>query len=330
MPRWREQQIIQKHLTEPAGDAASPAPDVVAFGILVADVITRPVERLPPAGTLGLVDSLVLRGGGCGLNTSSALVRLGLRAAVLGKVGADPFGDFLLGLLANRGVGQGGVLRDPAVPTSASVALVDSTGERTFLHLKGANAAVRADEFGEAPFAGRALHIAGALVLDALDGEPTATLLAEARRRGLHTSLDTVFDDSGRWQRILLALPHCDLVTPGLEEAKAITGEADPLHAANRLCELGATVATVTLGPDGCAVSGLGHVPGYRVAAVDSTGAGDAFAAGFLYGRLASWTLERCARFANAAGALATTAVGAFEGVGDISETLRLAGLEPT
>jgi sugar/nucleoside kinase (ribokinase family) len=305
---------------------SEPVVDVVCLGILVADVIARPVDDLPKMGTLGLVDSITLRGGGCALNTSSALARLGLRAAALGKVGADTFGDFVLGLLAERNVADGGILRDP-IPTSATVALVDSGGERTFLHQKGANAAVRAEELGEAPFAGRALHIAGSLVLDALDGEPTAALLSEARRRGLHTSLDTVFDGTGRWERVLPALPHCDLVTPGLDEARAITGENDPLRAADRLCELGATVAVVTLGPDGCAVAGLGTCPGCRVDVIDGTGAGDAFTAAFLYGRLASRSLEWCARFANAAGALATTAVGAFDGVGNLSTTLRLAGL---
>ena len=87
-------------------------------------------------------------------------------------------------------------------------------------------------------------------------------------------------------------------------------------------------VAAVTLGPDGCYVAGEGfdgHVPGFEVEAVDGTGAGDAFAAGFLYGLLAEWPLELCARFANAAGALATTALGAFEGVGDLDRTLDVA-----
>jgi sugar/nucleoside kinase (ribokinase family) len=183
---------------------------------------------------------------------------------------------------------------------------------------------LRADELGDLPFAGRALHVAGALVLEGLDGEPTALLLAEARRRGIQTSVDTVFDAEGRWERLLPSLPHCDLVTPGLAEAQGITGEREPARAAARLRELGARVAAVTLGPDGCYVAGDdfdGHVPGIEVEAVDGTGAGDAFAAGFLYGLLAGWPLERCARFANAAGALATTALGAFEGVGDLDET---------
>src|SRR2546423_581544 len=226
----------------------APQCDVVCLGILVADVIVQPVARLPEPGTLGFVDAIELRGGGCALNTSSALARLGLRSAALGKVGRDTFGDFVLRLLDERGVEAGGVLRDPDHPTSASVALVDPAGERTFLHVRGANAALRADELGERPFAGRALHVAGALVLDALDGEPAAGLLAEARRRGIRTSVDPVFDPDGRWERLLPMLPHCDLVTPGLAEARGITGEAHPARAAARLRGLGAGAAAVTPG----------------------------------------------------------------------------------
>jgi sugar/nucleoside kinase (ribokinase family) len=303
--------------------------DVVCLGIVVADVVVRPIDAQPQSGTLTLVDSIVLRAGGCAVSTSSALARLGLRSAVLGKTGVDAFGDFLVRVVAERGVDGSGIVQDPAVPTSASVVLVDSKGERTFLHTVGASGAVRAGELGDAPFRGRALHIAGALVLEELDGEPTAAILAEARRRGLHTSLDTVFDESGRWSRILVSLPHCDLVTPGIAEAQGITGENDPSRAARALHELGAGTAAVTLGGAGCHVCAAdfdGYVEAPAVHAVDGTGAGDAFAGGFLYGRLAGWPTERCARFANAAGALATTAVGAFEGVGDLQQTLELAG----
>jgi sugar/nucleoside kinase (ribokinase family) len=257
-------------------------------------------------------------------------VRLGLGAAAVGKVGSDAFGEFLLRVVAERGVDGSGIIRDPTVPTSATVVLVDSKGERTFLHTTGASDAVRAGELAESVFAARALHVAGALVLGELDGRPTTALLAEARARGLHTSLDTVFDASGRWERALGALPHCDLVTPGLAEAERITGEQGAARAARRLHELGARAAAVTLGADGCRVCAddfEGDVPAVAVDAVDGTGAGDAFAAGFLYGRLAGWATEACARFANAAGALATTAIGAFEGVGDLEQTLALAGM---
>ena len=84
------------------------------------------------------------------------------------------------------------------------------------------------------------------------------------------------------------------------------------------------------LGPDGCYVAGAefeGEVPAFPVRAVDGTGAGDAFVAGMLYGRLAGWPLADAARLANAAGALATTAVGATEGLLDLDGILAFAGL---
>jgi sugar/nucleoside kinase (ribokinase family) len=304
------------------------APDVVCLGILVADVIARPVDDLPPRGSLAAVEEIDLRGGGCALNTASALVKLGLRAAVAGKVGTDPFGDFLLGVAGERGVDRSAVIRDPGSPTSATVVLVAPDGDRTFLHLTGANGRLQADELDhDRLFAGRALHIGGALVMERLDGEPLARILAKAKARGLVTSLDTVWDPSGRWERVLPALPHVDLAAPSLAEAQAITGEEDATRAAERLHEYGATEVVLKLGSDGCFVRGHGRIEPVPVDAVDGTGAGDAFAAGLLYGRLMGWPLDRAARLANAAGALATTAVGAGEGVRGLDETLDVAGL---
>lgn len=305
--------------------------DVVCLGILVADAIARPVGELPDRGSLGLVDDISLHGGGCALNTASALVRLGLSAGVAGKVGDDALGAFIVALLDGRGVDRRGVLTDPAVGTSASVVLVDSSGERTFLHLPGASASVRAEELDRSYlFSGRGLHLAGALVMELLDGEPGADLLAEARSRGLLTSLDTVWDATGRWERVLPALPHVDLFAPSLPEARAITGEEEPATIASWLRERGVGTVVLKCGAAGCYASGEGFegaVEAVQVDEVDGTGAGDAFVAGLLYGRLAGWPLERSARFANAVGALATTAVGGVEGVRGLEETLALAGL---
>jgi len=306
-------------------------PDVVCLGLLVADVIARPVERLPPRGTVKLVDEITLRGGGCALNTATGLARFGVSVGVVGKVGADLFGDFLLGLLDDRGIDRRGVLRDPEAPTATSVVLDDSSGEQTFLHFPGADGALGADELDfDLLCSGRSLHVAGALVMPSLDGTPTAALLAEARERGLSTSLDTAFDATGGWARVEPCLPHLDLFAAGWAEAQAVSGEPDPERAAAWLRGRGAAAAAIKLGAEGCYVAGEGfegYVPPVPVQAVDGTGAGDAFVAGLLYGRLGGWPLERAARLGNAAGALAASAVGATDGLRGLEETLAFAGL---
>lgn len=304
--------------------------DVVCLGILVADVIARPVEELPH-GAVALMDEVSLHGGGCALNTATGLARLGLSVAVVGKVGEDTFGEYVLSLLDERGLETRGIVRDPEVPTSATVVLVDGAGERSFLHVPGANGTLRADELdADHLYGGRALHVAGALVMPALDGAPTAEVLAEARRQGIHTSLDTVYDATGRWERLEPCLSHLDLLTASLPEAQGISGEREPAAAAAWCRERGVREVALTLGPRGCYVAGdefQGELPAIPVDAVDGTGAGDAFAAGLLFGRLTGRSLADAARLANAVGALATTAVGATEGLLDLDETLALAGL---
>jgi sugar/nucleoside kinase (ribokinase family) len=306
--------------------------DVVCLGIVVADVIARPVDDVPPAGSLAIVDAITVEGGGCALNSASVLVKLGLRAAVMGKVGVDPFGDVLITLMDERGVGRAGVLRDAGVPTSSTIVLVDSAGERTFLHVPGANGALGIDELDPGSlYAGRALHFAGALVMERLDGEPFARLAAEAQRRGIFTSLDTVWDATGRWSRLEPCLPHLDLATPSLAEGQALSGEREPERVAAWLHERGVREVALTMGSEGCYASCDGfeaYVEAPAVEVVDGTGAGDAFAAGVLYGKLAGWPLEASVRLGCAAGAMATTAVGATEGVRGLAELLALAGLD--
>ncbi len=306
--------------------------DVVCLGILVADAIARPVDELPARGSIALMEEIALRAGGCAINTATVLRRLGLASAVVGKVGGDPFGDFLLGVLDERDVDRRGVLRDHAVATSASLVLVGSDGERTFLHLKGANGRLGPNELDRSLlFAGRALHVAGSLLLTELDGAPTASLLAEARSRGLLTSLDVVFDATGCWELVLPSLPHVDLFCPSLSEARAISSEERPADVAAWLRSRGVREVVLTMGGAGCYAAGQdfeGQIDAVPARAVDGTGAGDAFAAGLLYGRLAGWDLEHSARLANAAGALATTTVGASDSPHGLAETLALAGLE--
>src|SRR5579872_6393102 len=111
--------------------------EIACLGILVADLLGRPIDSLPPRGRLGLVENMTLHIGGCASNTAIDLARLGVHTAVLGKVGTDGLGDFVVATLARDGLDTRAVVRDPRVNTSATMVLVGADGERTFLHYLG-------------------------------------------------------------------------------------------------------------------------------------------------------------------------------------------------
>ncbi|MCC6728003.1 MAG: sugar kinase [Chthonomonadales bacterium] len=301
-------------------------PDIACLGILVADLLGRPIDSLPPRGRLGLVEEMTLHIGGCASNTGIDLVRLGVPTAVLGKVGGDGLGDFVVATLERDGIDTRGVVRDGNVGTSASMVLVASDGERTFLHHLGGNARyTEAEVRWEVVEGCRLLHVAGALVMPALDGGPMAAVLRRARERGLLTSLDTVWDATGAWMRTLgPCLPYADYFLPSLSEARELTGRCAPREVAAALRDAGVGTVGLKLGTNGCYVAsaeGDLAVPAFRVEAVDGTGSGDAWDAGFLTGVLRGWDIERAARFANAVGALCVTAMGATAGVVSMEET---------
>ena len=301
---------------------------IVCLGILVADVVGRPMHSVPEPGRLVLVDDMGLYTGGCAVNAATALVKFGLPVEVIGKVGADPFGDYLVEVMQERGIGTKGVKRDQEVGTSATMVMVDPDGERRFVHYIGANSQLTKEDI-EMQLVAEAsiLHIGGSLVLPGIDGEPTADLLRYAQNNGVMTFLDTVWDDTGGWMKLLEpSLPFVDYFIPSLPEAQAIVGLQDPQDVARALLEYGPGVVGLKMGPDGCLV--MNHdgesirYPAFDVQVVDATGAGDAFAAGFIAGVWLGWSLEKTVRFASAVGALCVTGVGASGGVRSLQETL--------
>jgi sugar/nucleoside kinase (ribokinase family) len=301
---------------------------IICVGILVADIIGRPLRTIPDPGRLVLVDEMSLHTGGCASNTATTLARLGLPVEVIGMVGADSFGDFVVNALAGRGIGIKGITRDKEVGTSATMVMVAPDGERRFIHYIGANAQLRLEDIDLAILeACSILHVAGSLVMPGMDGLPTAELLRQAHLGGVTTFLDTVWDDTGRWMDLLApCLPYIDYFVPSLAEAQQLTGLEAPEDIAQSLLEHGVKTVALKMGIHGCLVMSCDgqtvRLPSFQVDAVDATGAGDAFAAGFIAGVWEEWPLEQTARFANAVGALSVTGLGANGGVRSLSETL--------
>lgn len=301
---------------------------VVCLGIMVADVVGRPVYSIPEPGRLVLVEEMSLQTGGCAINAATALAKLGLPVEVIGKIGIDPFGNFLLSELVNRGIGSQGVKRTTEVGTSATMVMVDKDGERRFVHYIGANAHLTLGDIDSSVTQNASiLHVAGSLVMPGIDGEPTALLLANARSAGVITCLDTVWDDTQRWMKILKpCLPLVDYFLPSLPEAQALTNCTDPGDTAKALIDYGVGTAVIKMGAEGCLVltkkGETIRLPAFQVDVIDATGAGDAFAAGFIAGIWFGWNLEEVACLANAVGALCVTGLGASGGIRNLPETL--------
>lgn len=304
-------------------------PDVTCVGILTADVVGKPIDALPGHGKLALVERMELHTGGCAANTGIGLAKLGVETAIIGKVGRDGFGDFVVNRFAQYGIEVGGVARDEETATSATMVLVHSDGERSFLHYLGANATFRVEDVDfECVKRSKVLHIAGAQVLPAFDGAPMAGLLKRAQAAGVTTALDTVWDATGRWMELTgPSLPYTDYFLPSYEEARMLAGGLDtPKEVAQFLLDAGAKVVALKLGHQGCYVRAANgeevRLPALPVNAIDALGAGDAFVAGFLAGVVRGWNLEQCARFATAVGASCVTALGATTGIRSFEETL--------
>lgn len=301
--------------------------EVTCLGILVADVVGKPIDTYPERGRLNLVERMELHSGGCAANTGVSLAKIGIKTAVIGKVGNDGFGDFLVQVLQKHGIDTRGVKRDEKEATSATMVMVHSDGERSFLHYIGANAALRLEDVEmDIVRQSKVLHVAGALVMPGIDGEPTAELLRRAKETGVITSFDTVWNTSSGWmQTVKPCLPYVDYMIPSIEEAKMLTGKEDPEDIAQVFLDHGVKVVGLKMGERGCYIRTRDvklAIPRYQVQAVDALGAGDAFAAGFLTGVVKGWDLEQTGRFANAVGALCVTALGATTGVRSLEETL--------
>lgn len=301
--------------------------DVVCAGILVADAVAKPVDSWPERGKLVLVDQMELHLGGCASNTGVGLVTMGIPAAVIGKLGRDGFGDFLVSVMDRAGVDTRGIVRDANSHTSATMVMVHGDGERSFVHYLGANAEFDEPDIDWDVVAGaRILHVAGALLMPAFDGEPTARVLRRAKESGVQTCLDSAWDSRNRWMNVLEpCLPHVDVFLPSIEEAKMITGRERPEEIADVLIDHGVGVVGLKMGEGGCFIRAGDtslRLPAYQIEPVDATGAGDAFVTGFLTGLVKGWDLERTGRLANAVGALATMAIGTTAGVRSLDETL--------
>lgn len=282
---------------------------LVHVGNVVVDLVAS-VPALPARGADVLADAVVATAGG-GFNVLAAAARQGLPAVYAGPVGTGPFAEVVAVALRGEGIEVRQLAR--AADVGVVITLVDGGGERTFVTGPASVVGVTSAELDAvAPAPGDAVSVSGYELLHGPSRDALLPWLA-----ALPAAVAVVFDPGplAPWSApaaVAAVLTRADWCTANAAEAARITGEADPGAAAVALG--GRAGSLVRTGAGGCSVAVRGaapvRVPGFDVAAVDTTGAGDAHTGVFVAALAAGADPLAAARTANAAGALAVTRRG--------------------
>ena len=313
----------------PISDLGAPPP-VLSAGILVVDHLCDPIARLPRAGELVLCDRLPLAVGGCAANVAVDLTRVGVRVGVVGCVGRDPFGQFLIDRLAADGIETSGIRMLDDVATSGTLIINVTSEDRRFIHSAGANAVIQASDIPiERVRQAKVFYVGGYLLMPALEcprhaprdeSRPSLVdLFRQARAAGVTTVLDVVVPGPGdHWPKLEALLAETDVFLPNEDEAAIITGLTDPLAQANRFRDAGAGTVVITQGARGTLLVNKDLRIGagaYPTQFIGGTGAGDAFDAGYIAGLLAGADPIGCLKWGAALGASCVRSIGASESV---------------
>jgi sugar/nucleoside kinase (ribokinase family) len=294
----------------------SHSPRVATIGLHIADILGRPVAAIPEGQGLALLDEIRMTIAGTGAATAMDLARLGTSVATFAVVGDDVLGRWLTAALADEGVDVAGITIDSTVPTSATMLPIRPNGERPALHVIGANAKVSTDLIDWDRISGaRHLHLGGSLLLEKIDGPPTAALFQEAAKRGMTTSLDVIGVPDRDYEHVFGgAYPHLDYLLVNNDDAALLSGASDVSNAIEWFLDRGVRTCAITTGPDGATIRNQGEeefaVPAYDIDVVDTTGCGDAFSAGFIAGITRGLSLRDAAEWGVAMGSYTARALG--------------------
>ncbi|MBE5808287.1 MAG: carbohydrate kinase family protein [Clostridiales bacterium] len=304
--------------------------EVYLFGAAIVDAVARPVGPDVFSRDSTPAEHIALSTGGDALNEATVLSRLGRRAALRTTLGDDGAARFIRAHAAREGIALDAATL-AGVPTGVNLVLVDPAGERHFVTdpgstlrrftLEDALAALDTDAFRQA----RIATLASLFVSPQLGISEMACLIGRCRAAGKLTCADSTRAKHGETARALSpVLSQLDWFFPNASEAAVLTGETDPEAIARALLYAGAGHVALKLGGEGCLIAdgdGLARVPAMPgVRAVDSTGAGDTFAAAFQCALLEGRAPVECAAFANAAASVCVEHVGATEAEMDREE----------
>jgi len=294
--------------------------EVVGIGSCGIDYFAIVPRLLGPDEKIN-ADRLEIHAGGVTGNNLTQVARLGASAGWLGLIGDDESGRLITKAFAADGHDLSGIETVQGEQSTFTWIPVDAQGERCIYMFPNVNGRLSAEQvrsrFAAQIRSAKHFHTEASQ----LPLAPIREGMQIARQAGVRVLFDLDVAPSyfararlGAEKDLLAALQFVDVLKPCKAAAREITGDSDYEKIATKLLALGPKIVAVTMGAEGSLIASAGkmaHVPTFKVAVVDSTGAGDAFMGGLSYGLLQGWDLQRIGLFANACAAICCTKVGA-------------------
>ncbi len=299
---------------------------VAVVGPHIVDVLGWPVEAIPAGQGSARLTEIRATAAGTAAGTAVDLAKLGAIVSAHGAIGTDLLADILVAALAQFGVDTSGLVRKASAQTSATILPIRPNGERPALHVPGATRLLELSDLDLARLCDSdAVVLGGPDALAGLSADELAAVVAAAAQAGALVAVDVLHPGSERdFARISGALAGADWFWPNSDQLRALTGRADLDLAISDVLSLGTGGVAVTLGAEGCLVTGTGdgltHIPAIEVAVVDTTGCGDGFNAGMLMGLLLGCDPVDAAWLGVACGSLVATGLGSDAGLQSLAQ----------
>lgn len=301
--------------------------DILCAGLATFDTLMSPVSVDLMSSDGAMAESVITGSGGDAVNTAISLAKLGTSVCIAACVGDDPFADIIEADLKCAGVRTDGLWRDRTLSTNSPVVLIDPDGNRHIIRTaKGGNRSFSRYHIPDTLLTrAKHIHIASINMLPELDGFPLAGLFETAHKLGITTSMDSSYDKEGLWmERIKDVLTNCDIFIPSMQEASNYAGSSDLDEITNCFSHYSLKYFGVKLGKSGVYVTDFRekhYLPSfYQHKPIDTTGAGDAFFAGFLAAYTRGLDLRSCAVLGSAQSASVLRSAGANRSSGNFSE----------
>lgn len=293
--------------------------DLISFGEVALDVILSGVENVPRRWSiLGRMKAGSVFAAGTAGYVAQCFSKLGGQAAIVGKIGADNAGRFILDGFRQCGVSTDYLLVKKGVDTEISTVILYNDGNKS--SVVSEILPLKLEQFDRKCLTGgKAFHFAGYLLYPNLWRKRILPWIRFARDEGQLVSMDPQMSATGKWSEPFRGiLEHLDVLLLDEEEAKKISRRKRIIDAVEKLMKDGAQVVAVKAARRGCVVGQGGQIRmirAFRTRPVSTIGAGDAFDAAFIYGSLQNWNVEKTARFSNVVAAISTTKYGCMTAI---------------